>query len=448
MTHKERISRRRAILQPFEGILGNVGIVLSSNVVIAALGFLTLAFVSQALGPAGLGILVLTEAYARAFDTLLRLEPTQALIREGTRHRTLEDRGPFLRLVKFGLTLDVVGSVGAAVLAMVSLGFVAGWFGFGESEISYAMMFCVAMLVPGPATMVGLFRMFSRFKAYSRTLVLAAALRAAASGILLLDGAGLEAFVIMTAAMVAIERLLPNIVGWAMLRRQIGPGLVRTRLASVTGENPGLWRFIVMTNMNAQARSSIRRYDVIVLGTIITPAEMGLYIIARRIAMVLFRIGAPLQLVAYPRICELVNDGKIQRMVKMVVAVCGLFLMASALAVAAYVAVGPYLLVAIFGDAYAASTVFVLYQLIGACLLLSGTILNAALQALRQEGRLLAISIAASLSFFLPLPFVVPVAGVLGVSILHVIVGLVWCVGAGVLFYRALSIPVLKAGDA
>lgn len=436
------------MLQPFEGILGNVGIVLSSNAVIAGLGFLTLAFASQALGPAGLGILVLSEAYARAFDTLLRLEPTQALIREGTRHRTAEDRSPFLRLVKFGLTLDIVGSAGAAVLAMVTLGYVAGWFGFGEDEIGYALMFCVAMLVPAPTTMIGLFRLFSRFKAYSKTLVLAAALRAAAAGILLLAGAGLGAFVVMTAVMVAVERLLPSILGWAILRGHIGPGLARTRLRGVVGENPGLWRFIVMVNMNAQARSSIRRYDVIALGTLITPTEMGLYIIARRIAMVLFRIGAPLQLVAYPRICELVNDGKIQRMVKMVLAVCGMFLASSALAVAAYLAVGPYLLVKVFGEEYSGATTLVLYQLIGACLLLSSTILNAALQALRKEGRLLAVSIAASLSFFLPLPFVVPTAGVLGASLLHMLVGLVWCVGAGVIFYRALSTPALRPGDA
>jgi len=435
------------MLQPFEGILGNVGIVLSSNAVIAGLGFLTLAFVSQALGPAGLGTLVLAEAYARAFDTLLRLEPTQALIREGTRHRAAADRSPFLRLIKFGLALDVIGSVGAAVLAMVSLAYIGGWFGFGDDEIGYALIFCAAMLVPAPTTMIGLFRLFSRFKAYSRTLVLSAALRALASGILFLAGAGLEAFVIMTAVMVAVERLLPSVLAWAILRGHIGPGLARTPLRGINAENPGLWRFIVMVNMNAQARSSIRRYDVIALGTLIGPAELGLYIIARRISMVLFRIGAPLQLVAYPRICELVNDGKIQRMVRMVLAVCGMFLAASAVAVIAYLAVGPYLLVTVFGAEYSGATSLVLYQLIGACLLLSSTILNGALQALRKEGQLLAVSIVASLSFFLPLPFIVPATGVVGASLLHMLVGLVWCAGAGLIFYRSLTIPSFRPGD-
>ena len=82
MSHLARIHSLRSLPQSFEGLLGSLGVILSSNLAIALLTFGTFALTTRALSPEGLGLLVLIEAYGRMFDLVLRLEPSQALIRQ------------------------------------------------------------------------------------------------------------------------------------------------------------------------------------------------------------------------------------------------------------------------------------------------------------------------------------------------------------------------------
>lgn len=438
MSHLARIHSLRSLPQSFEGILGSLGVLLSSNLAIALLTFGTFALTTRALSPEGLGLLVLIEAYGRMFDLVLRLEPSQALIRMAMPHRDAPQALPFRQLVRFGLLLDAGGSVLAALTALACLPLLSGWFGFDAGTRSLAALYCLTLLLPAPMTATALFRLFGHFGTYARINVLTAALRLGATGALLAAGSGLEAFVLLLCAMSCLDRLAPSLWCWPLLRRKSGPGLLTTPLAGFLRENPGLWSFVVTANLNVLARNSTRQFDIAALGGFLGPAELALYVLARRFAMLLVRIGAPLQLVLYPRMCELATHQRPGPLARFVLAFLVAFGVMSACGLAAFGLVGQPAVALAFGPDFVAAVPNILIQLAGACLLLAGTILHSAAQALRRTSQLMAISTLAALAFFLPIPLLVPVHGALAASTLSLLAALVLATGNALIVARAL----------
>ena len=93
-----------------------------------------------------------------------------------------------------------------------------------------------------------------------------------------------------------------------------------------------------------------------------------------------------------------------------------------------------------FGDEFVAAVPLILIQLVGACLLLTATIMNAALQAVRREGQLLTISTIAALAFFLPIPILVPIYGVEAANYLFAALGCIVFAGSGVSFASTMRV--------
>ena len=84
-------------------ILRNVGYLVSGTTAVSLIGIVTLVLTARALGPAGLGILALVEAYVRTIDMLFRLQPTQVLIKYGSEALEKDDKGRFERLIKLSI---------------------------------------------------------------------------------------------------------------------------------------------------------------------------------------------------------------------------------------------------------------------------------------------------------------------------------------------------------
>lgn len=419
-------------------MLGSLGVILSSNLMIAVLTLGTLALTSQALGPAGLGLLVLIEAYGRIFDLIMRLEPTQALIRMAMPCRDTPDAPQFRRLVRFGILLDAVGSALATVTALACLPLASTWFGFDPLMQPLVALYCLTFLIPAPMTANALLRLFGRFGTYARTTVLTAVFRLAMAGVLYALDAGLQSFVLLLCAVSCIERLAPSLICWPILRRKAGPGLLRTPLAGLLQENTGLWSFILSANLNVFARNSTRQFDVAVLGGFVAPAELGLYVLAKRFAMLFVRVGAPMQLVVYPRMCELVARNDLAQLWRFVTAFLFAFTAICTCGLAAFAVIGGPLVALAFGPEFVEAVPYILIQLAGASLFLTGVIFNSALQAISRVGQLVAVSAIAAAVFFVSIPFVVPAYGVLAASSLNLLVGLVWSGGCALVFAWAI----------
>lgn len=414
-----------------------MGVVLSSNLVVALLTFGTFALTTRALSLAELGVLVLIEAYGRVFDQVLRLEPTQALIRMAMPWRDDPQARPFRRLVRFGFLLDFGGSILAAAAALACLPLVGPWFGFDAGTQHLAALYCLTLLVPAPMTANALLRLFGRFGLYSRISVMTVALRLVATAALFAAGAGFDAFVLLLCADSCISRLAPTLRCWTLLRRKAGARVLRESLDGLTQQHPGLWRFILASNLNVLARNSTRQFDVAALGGFVSPAELSFYVLAKRFAMLVIRLGTPIQLVVYPRMCELVARNRLTQLSHFVwtflVALLGMF----ACGLALFALVSQPLVSRVFGPEFVAAIPNILVQLAGACLFLTGKVLASGLQAVHRVGQLMTVSIVTAAVFFVPIPFLVPQQGVMAASWLGLAVGVVWLSACAWAFARA-----------
>lgn len=436
--HRIRRRIKRAFSRSSGGLLGSLVVILSSNAAIAILTLGTFALTSQALSPAGLGLLVLIEAYGRMFDQVLRLEPSQALIRMGMPHRDMAHELPFRRLVKFGFLLDAGGSVLAAAAALACLPLLSGWFGFDAEVQPLVVLYCLTFLLPAPMTVTALFRLFGRFGLYARVTVLASVFRLVMTGLLFLAGGDLTSFVLLLCAVSCLERLLPVFYCWPLLRQRVGSGLIGTPLAGVTHEGGGLWRFIMASNLNVLARNSTRQFDIAALGGFVSPAELSFYVLAKRFAMLVVRLGSPVQLVLYPRMCELMARHDLGHLLRFAFASVAMLLGLGLCGMGLVALVGQPLVAFAFGPEYVAALPNILVQLAGACLFLTGKIFGSALQTVGRVGQLTAVSIITAAVFFIPIPLVVPYYGVIAASYLGLLSGIAFLGICALVFARAV----------
>ncbi|MDH3660204.1 MAG: oligosaccharide flippase family protein, partial [Alphaproteobacteria bacterium] len=133
----------------------NMGYLVSGSAAAAGLQFVTLILTARTLGPATLGILALIEAHVRLVDSLVRLEPWQAVIKYGADN--LENRKPeaFRSLIKFGVLVDIGGAAAAALVAASLaplVGYLSGW---SSETIWLACLYSLVMLTRLSATWTG-----------------------------------------------------------------------------------------------------------------------------------------------------------------------------------------------------------------------------------------------------------------------------------------------------
>lgn len=294
-------------------LVRNLAWVGSSQAVIAALGLVSLALTARALGPAGLGVLAVIEAYSRSIARLLHPEPWQVLIKHGTDALEAGDTQRFERLVWLSLVVDVVLGLLAAVVGIALAGLGARLMGaVGDHATLLALGAAASLVAPRPTAM-GLLRIYDRFDLLARLDMTIAAFRLALVALAWATDAGLASFVLLFVAWTIADGLLPMLGALPEMRRRghrLRPALPRR----IAGENPGLLRLFVNSNVNVTLRQLRQRFDIVLLAGVLPAAALGHYQLARRIGEAALRLGRPLGQVTFPEFARLAARGDRQRL--------------------------------------------------------------------------------------------------------------------------------------
>lgn len=413
----------------------NIAYLFSANAIVAAIGLLTLALTARALGPAGLGAVALVEAFVRAVGRCVQMEPWQAIVRYGATCLERGERSEFLRLVKFGLVVDAVGSlIGTAVaIAMAQLAGVL--FGLDATHTLQASV-CALMLLASFSSPMAVLRLLDRFDLIARLSVCFAVSRLALSAMAWASGGGVWAFILVLMLSSVVEGLVPLWMSLKTLRGKGFPRVWSTSLKGVREAHPGLFAFVFNSNISLIARDSTHRFDTLIVGALLGTTALGYFQIAKRVGLAALRFGRPLQQVVYPEIARIWARGDLRRFRSVVLRVntaLGL------LAVAAALMTAPLMertLVAAFGDAFAAAAPVVIGQLVAAAVFLGGLTLNSALLTMGWDRALMRFSLAASFVFFCTLPILSLALGAVGASLSHLVYILVLRVGQALMFRR------------
>jgi len=424
--------------QVLRRLLKNVGYLVSGNAVSAALGLVTLALTARTLGPEGLGIFAMIEAYGRLIDQLFRLEPWQALIKYGAEALEHERVDDFRQLLKFGVVLDAVGALLACLIALGGVLLVAPRLDWSGSTMDMAAVYSLGLLFKLQATPTAVLRLFDRFWIFAWLDVSGAAMRLALVALAWLSDAGLWGFVLLALAMQISRSLTLLVLGWRELGRRGHAGFLRQPLSGLTRRFAGIWDFIWSLNFSVAIRKSTRELDTLLVGALLDPAAVGLYHVAKRLGDAALKVGVPIQQAIFPDVARLWvrrDTVRLRRTVQQVnlasAAIAALGLALVALDV-------DQLLGATVGSSFAEADGPLLLQMAAVTLALGGIALRPALLSMGLQRRLLYAVMIASLGFYGCLLIAVPTMGVLGASLAHVIFNGVWLVICLTIFQRHL----------
>lgn len=423
-------------------LLRNVGYLVSGNALSAGLGLITLALTARALGPAGLGVLALIEAYTRLVDRLLRLEPWQAVIKYGADALEHGRAAEFRQLVKFAFALDFGSALLAGLVAFGGVGLIGPWLGWDAQTVEMAALFSLILLVSVSATPTAVLRLFDRFAVFAALEVSLAVLRLALVALAWALGAGLWTFLLIAMLIQAGRPLTLLALAWQQLYGHGYADCLRQSLRGVTRNFAGLWDFIWWLNLSVLIRKSTREVDTLLVGALLDPAAVGIYTVAKRLGNAALKFGTPLQQAVFPDIARLWARRQAARMRRTVLQVN---LAAAGLAALGLLVVSldvERIVALTVGASFAGAGGPLLMQMLAVTLALGGITLRPALLSMEQQRAMLVAVIAGSVGFYGTMLIALPTIGVIGASLSHVAFNGIWLIICLAVFqHRLRGVP-------
>ena len=346
-----------------------------------------LAIAARALGPEGFGVFTLVLAYGQAIANLAQFQSWQALIRYGAGHLARGDRAGLARLVAFTGAMDVASALVGAAVAVAGVSMAGAWLGWSGAQQGRAALFGGALLLSIGATPVGTLRLFDRFDLITYIQAIGPAVRLAGSLVAWGVSRSVDAFLIVWAA----AALVQSAAGWIVSFGPAGqaPQFARDWFGRARAENPGILRFMGLTNLSSSLSLIWEQLGTLAVGGVSGATAAGGFRIASRLAKAMVKPVQTFSRVLFPELARLVasDDHVTLRRVTIRVGWAAIGLSLAVVLVAAFG--GTLLLRLVAGRDYAFAHELLLLLAIAAAIELSGFALEPLLTAHGQAGQVL-----------------------------------------------------------
>lgn len=432
--------RKKLEAEPIFGrVLRSMSWLYSSHIVMAIMGLIYLAVAARALGPMGLGILAIVEAYLRITSRLLRLEPWQAVIKYGIEAQSDDDTPRFARLIKLSIVIDLLGGLLAGGVGLALATFAAPLLGLPEEGHQYLWLVCLTLFFSFRSTGIAILRIYDRFDTLAKLDMVLAGFRLALALAAYALGLGLWAFLLILTIHSILDGCIILLAGLREFRRRKQGPLRGARLRPALSENVGFVRMLWNSNINVILRQSTQRFDIILLSALLGPTAVGFYHIAKRSADAALRLGQPLNQAIYPEIARVWASGDVQRF-RRIVTRTSLVICLVGLVVFVPVALNMEALLRIaFGAEFGQAALLVTIQMLAVVIYLGGIILNPTMLSMGRDRELVRITLLAMVVFFVAFVPLVLVFEAPGASLAHVVFNIMWAGGCFAVFLRETS---------
>lgn len=252
-----------------------------------------------------------------------------------------------------------------------------------------------------------------------------------------LGGMGIWAFLVILLVQSLMDGLLAFAVALHELRKRghhgalSAPGLVALR------ENPGFLQFLWNSNFNVILRQSANRFDVLVLGAMMSPAAVGVYQLGKRVMNRVTKLAGPVRQTIYPELARLWEKGQVHEFNRLILIVSVAILLLQLVIAVPIMLHMEGVIALVFGPAFAGAGPVMNILLISSIIFASGVALNPALLSMGKDRMLVRVTILSTILFALTfLPFV-HFWGVEGAAASNLIFNLTWTIGCTLAFRRA-----------
>lgn len=287
---------------PFRRLFKNTGLLISGDTVSAVLGVLTFAVSARALGTEKLGMLVLIDAYVRIVDKIMNFQSWQFMIKFGSDAIEAKDAEGFKSLVKFGTLVDGCVAMTGCLVAMSLAGVIGKWQGWDSGMIHLAMVYSLIIAFNVAGVPMGLLRIFDRFKLFSVQKSIAASIKFVGVLIAWSSGGGVKAFLWVWMVTEIFDYMSLTVMAWTELRKRGYRGIWKQPLKGITAKYPGLWNFLISTNLTGSVKVGFRELDILIVGKMLSLTDVSLYKLAKKLCASLDRLTNPLYQSLFPEL--------------------------------------------------------------------------------------------------------------------------------------------------
>ena len=396
---------------------------LSGNFLNAAIMLISVAIAARSLGVAAYGIMVMVLSYNRVVERIVRFESWQPLIRFAVQEEQKGSPERMARLYAYGLLLDIGAAIFAACLIVGLALAVGGVFGLSSFHLQLVAIYSVATVFNVAGVPTAALRLSGRFKLLAYTQIIANLLRIVFAAFCAIQGFGLVGFMIAWTAAQALGSVAVFAVGFHALRSMGIPNPFSVSMRGLRKDFPGFFGFACSTNLSLTLRVITTEADSLFVGAVAGAPAAAVYYLAKRIAKVAVQIGAQVQAVVYPDVSRMWASGDVRGLraatlqVQIALGGAGLAMLLGAYLFAPLmIRLGP-------GEAYNATYLLLLTQLLAVILMLHAAPSRSALLAMNEPWLVLAISALGTAIFVGVAAYAVPRYGAIGGNIAHVVLG-------------------------
>jgi O-antigen/teichoic acid export membrane protein len=407
-------------------VIRNAGLVLLGNGTATVLTMFSLLLGARGLGPAGFGQLSLVVAYVALADGLLNFQSWQALIRYGAEARGNNDRDGLQLLLAYGVRLDLLHAIFAALLASFGGVVAAHLLNWDQDTLILLVASSATLLVRVTGAPTAVLRLFDRFKWVAIHSTIQALFRLLFTAIAFLVQPSVESFVAAWLAADVIGNILLAFIALWVLRVD---GLrISNPFSSGAAVNkfPGLRSFVWTTSLHSAMKLGIKEGDVLLVGATAGPVAAGFYRIAKQVSAAAGKSVGPLYQSIYPELANAVIARDVRRFRQMLyrpgLLGGGVFLVVLAL----FVAVGKFGIELVLGSEFVPAYWPACIYLLGTLLGVGSFSLHPALLALGMPGKSLGVLSVSVVIYLVALVLGSQTAGATGAACAYVVFYFVW----------------------
>ncbi|SPJ25215.1 lipopolysaccharide biosynthesis protein [Palleronia abyssalis] len=407
-------------------LLRSSGLLVASTSTVGLLGIVTLALTARAIGPAGIGILALVEAYIRSVDLIFRWPPTQAVIKHAAGMMETDDRAAFVRLVKLSFLIDLAGGCLSGGIAIMLGYWASTWFDLGSDGYLYILLVAASLFFSFRPTGIAILRLFDRFDLLAISDACIALARLAIAAVALALDLGIWAFVTLLFLQSMADGLVLFVLALREMYRRGYPAIRPASARQALSENKNFFRFLFNANFSQILRQAVTRFDVLALGLFVGPSAVGFYQVAKRSGKAMQRFGRTLTQVLFPELARMWVRGERDRFGRLILLVTLMTLGAVSILFVPIALSVPVIVKTLFGADFLGAVPIVKLQLVAVVINIAGVSFVPALLSMGLDRQLMGITSLATIGFAAAFVPAVMLAGALGAMACHVVFSLLW----------------------
>ena len=416
----------------------NAGILFGGNAVSAFLGLIALSILARSLGPENFGLYALLTAYIALIDRLVSFQTWQALIHYGAKALQGGQHERLSSLFVFGWLLDLGSGLAGTILALGGAYFLSSYFGIASVPISVIWIAVSVLFFNWVSTPTAVLRLYDKFSHQAVYLNLSAALKLIGYLLLWLGGyREIQHYIAVWAVCTVIGRLYLFGMAWAVAARN---GLLKhahINLPLMIRETPGIWHFVLTTNLDGIVRI-LRDVDIFIVNSVLGPSGAGLYRIARDLARIPTQLTGPFYQAIYPDLSRLAANRQFSDFIRLMRQSSFSLGLIVSMGWLVFVLAGKWIIALAFGEIYVPAYIASIWCMGAVMIWAFAQPLSPAMLSLGKVRINLAVHFFTSFAYLLMLWFTVNAFGLTGAGVALFLFYALWSSSMLVFFLRSM----------